>query len=233
MGFLSFFLLGRVGSHGWAGSGTAKPLTSPSCPDSAPAYPWRELWRGGEGVFFLSCCGCETLIFNGTDLRRWKRWSRGQTHGSCEEDGPGHVRRRRTGERSQNGGRRRAGWRRLLRNRRQEIRPDSPSTHAHPWLPSRVWGNGRSGVDTAAASTGRKVFSFLPNVDGNGSQQLRLPCCCSAAAHTHSCRCLSAQSCGLRHAPKKIWSGLVSAYLFEQISVLFLIYVILKCFLFY
>lgn len=58
-----------------------QPLTSPSCPDSAPAYPWR-------------FCGCETLIFNDTDLRRWKRWSRGQTHGSCEEDSPGHVRRR-------------------------------------------------------------------------------------------------------------------------------------------
>ena len=67
-------------SHGWAGSGQ-QPLTSPSCPDSAPAYPWR-------------FCGCKTLIFNDTDLRRWKRWSRGQTHGSCEKDSPGHVRHR-------------------------------------------------------------------------------------------------------------------------------------------
>lgn len=45
------------------------------------------------------------LIFNDTDLQRWKRWwSRGQTHGSCEKDSPGHVRRR-AGQ-QQNGGRR-------------------------------------------------------------------------------------------------------------------------------
>lgn len=67
-------------SHVWAGSGQ-QLLTSPSCPDFAPAYPW-------------SFCGCKTPIFNDTELRRWKRWSRGQTHGSCEEDSPGHVRRR-------------------------------------------------------------------------------------------------------------------------------------------
>lgn len=104
-----------------------------------------------------------------------------------------------------------------------------PPPHTH------TLGSRRGSEETAEVAKTRRCeyraegFFLLLNVDGNGSQQLRLPCCCSAAAHTHSCRCLSAQSCGLRHAPKKIWSGLVSAYLFEQISVLFLIYVILKC----
>lgn len=88
MGFLSFFLLGREGSHGWAGSGTAKPLTSPSCPDSAPAYPWRELWRGGEGVFFL-------FFFPAAGVKRWYSTALIYGDGSADhgDKHTGHVRK--------------------------------------------------------------------------------------------------------------------------------------------
>lgn len=59
--------------------------------------------------------------------------------------------------------------------------------------------------------------------------QLWLPCCCSAA---HSCRCLSAQSCGLRHALNKIWSGLTSEALWADMYIFIYVYMfVFYCFL--
>lgn len=175
--------VGRGGSHGWAGSGQ-QPLTSPSCPDSAPAYPWS----------FLR--GCKTPIFNDTDLRRWKRWSRGQTHGSCEEDSPGHVRHRPGKE---------LKWRPLPSGTQPSASVRGAGTRDELGGFARLLGGGGAPVwrlgslkslgFTSIYADGRLFpYSFAWNL-----RVLGFSFCCSAA---NSC-CLSAQSCGCDLRPTR------------------------------
>lgn len=79
----------RQARHGGTGGGRL-PLTSQSCPHSDPASPWS--LRGWDAVV-------QRRGF--TEMRRW---SRGQTLGSCEDDGPGHVRRARAAKMEAGGG---------------------------------------------------------------------------------------------------------------------------------
>lgn len=184
-------------------------LTSPSCPDSAPAYPWRELWRGRGGVvvwvFFFS----PPLPVAGE--KRWYSTALIYGDGSTDhgDKHTGHVRKTvldtwgaadERARRSQNGGRLRAGTR---RNRRREERrvegKTSPPTLYCPSASRRSVGKEMAhGASVKREGILLLLLLYFPLVR---MWRKLLPCCRFVAVHAHTAATVDlhkAEGCDMR-----------------------------------